>query len=796
MKISSYISICILFITQSLCAQKSNSARISAYNYDSLNLCILKGLNQFRAENRLDSLENNPILVNASVFSSDKMAKAQQADAAGLVKTTPKNLKKAGATTKGQELIIVMPMGKGQNQLPPTEIAKAIIQKWTLGKKEKEIILNPANTYIGINCVSDDNEKRVYISAMFGNYQTFNAGVKHKKELTVPFNTKSKKLKNTEPKKCKNCDKFKDYEALRNGLSVEDGKVYLTYNNIKYLKKLLKRYTDGLAVDIVQKEQYSKADYNIMDNNLRNKGVMLKLLKKDKLFAKNLIKPEDPKKKNKKPNKLMVEMGAFPKGITGTYELNLLVVQDGYVCKTILRSYMEYTDNESSTPLEMIPMPESLTAKNPPFEPRSESALLNFTIPFAKNKSEFKQEDVKPFIDALQEPDFNIDGLYIYAYSSIEGDSVANARLQRKRAESVTKVLQQMQKNKISPNIVTNDSWQLFQLEMEDGKYDYLTKLDKHGAIDKINHTKGLAEELEPSLSKERFAQVVLDVTYDISGAKEERFSVVQFNRMAKAGNSKQAYKIMDYISGKIKEKKYAVSSLENLEIPADPKLVGLQMNKIYYNYLLNNKVVSDEDYAEIQKLQKIDETNNTVNYNALFCKIELDSVVGDKSEQLSIQSKIDALYKSDIAKKLVDGLNIEWQFRIMDALDTLEGADAQRQICIDRIKSFYNFKEGSKQNSLKLAYVFARARDYRFAADLLEPYLKTKDPKVLYAYIAIASHVPEKFFSHTFSSALKEIKQKDPEKYCKLFGDPFLSFQVLDNPDIKKVYQESNCAQ
>ncbi|HKC68607.1 MAG TPA: hypothetical protein VKG26_10275, partial [Bacteroidia bacterium] len=120
-----------------------------------------------------------------------------------------------------------------------------------------------------------------------------------------------------------------------------------------------------------------------------------------------------------------------------------------------------------------------------------------------------------------------------------------------------------------------------------------------------------------------------------------------------------------------------------------------------------------------------------------------------------------------------------------------------QRQACIDKIKSFYNFKEGgSKQNALKLAYAFARGKDYKFASDFLEPYLKTNDVKVLYAYIAIASHVPEKFFSHKFSYALNEIKQKDPAKYCKLFGSPFLSFQIMDNPDIKKAYRESNCGQ
>jgi len=794
-----YLLASIFFITQALQAQKSlNNDGISAYSYDSLNMLIVNGINTFRVENGLDSIERNDILIKASVISSSAIAKNQNLGIKDLPKTTPKNLKKAGATAHGQELVILNPLGKGINQLPPAVIAKAVLEKWTMGKKEKDILLNPANTYIGLNCVSDAGDKRVYISAMFGNYQSFNGGVKHKAELKVPFNTKSKKLKDPDPRNCKNCTNFKDYENLHNGLSVEGDKVYLEYSNIRYLKKLLKRPTDGLAVDIVQKEQYSSSDYNIMDNSVRNKGVMLKVLKKDKLFAKNLVPLDDPKKKNKKPNKLRVEMGIFPKGITGDYELNLLVIQNGFVCKTVLRSYMEYTDNEASTPIEMLPMTESLAAIKPPYEPKSESALLTFNIPFEKNKSEFKQEDVKPFVDAMHEPDFNIDGLYLYAYSSIEGDSVNNAKLQRKRAESVTKVLEQMQHNKISPIIVTNDSWVLFQLEMEDGKYDYLTKLSKHEAIDKINHTKGLAEELEPNLAKERFAQVVMDVTYDISGAKEEKFCVVQFNRIAKAGNTKQAYRIMDYIAEKIKQKKYAQTSLSALEIPnTDAKLVGLQMNKVYYNYVLNNKVVSDEDYKTILELQKIDGTNNTINYNALFCKIQLDSVLGSKSDQTDMQNKIDALYKSDIPKKLVDGLNMEWQFKIMDAIDSVPGAEEQRQACIDKIKSFYNFKEGgSKQNALKLAYAFARGKDYKFASDFLEPYLNTKDVKVLYAYIAIASHVPEKFFSHKFSYALSEVKKQDPAKYCKLFGNPFLSFQIMDNPDIKKAYRESNCGQ
>ena len=44
-------------------------------------------------------------------------------------------------------------------------------------------------------------------------------------------------------------------------------------------------------------------------------------------------------------------------------------------------------------------------------------------------------------------------------------------------------------------------------------------------------------------------------------------------------------------------------------------------------------------------------------------------------------------LYKTKIDKKLVDGLNIEWQFKIIEALDTVDKAGPQIEACIEKIK-------------------------------------------------------------------------------------------------------------
>ena len=771
---------------------------ISAQSQDDFNMndlpnYLVRELNKFRLLNGLDTFEVNQILVDAAAIDAEKMSES------GQVKVDPikakKNLVKVGGTKKGEEVAMNAPISKGRDNYKTEQVAKIIWTRWENNKKDKVVLLSPQYMMIGIKCVADEGNKKAYAVAVFGGYDSFNDGAKKKKELAVPFNTKSKKLLMPDVKSCKNCDKWKNFDLLQKGLSVENGKIYLEYANLKDLKRLLKKTKDGLAVDVVQRSQYEKADYNIIDNNLQNKGVMQKIVFKDKVFSKNLIVPDKNAKKKVKINKLKLEMGKFNPKITGPYELNLIVVQDGHVCRTVTRSYLENGDQESSTPIGLIPAPESIGLK-PPFEPRSESSILNFTIPFEKNKSEFKAEDIQPFIKAMNEPDFVIDGLYIYAYSSIEGNAEANAKLQRKRAESVTKVLQSMQNNKINPNIETKDSWNLFELEMEDGKYADIVKLGKEKAIKKINTDGALLKELEPMLSKQRFAQIVMDVTYDITGDKEQKFSVVSFNRAVKANKMAQAYKIMEYTFGKKLEKKYTEDVLDSMKVPNDVAFINLLNNKVYFNFLGNSSIVDEDDYEELKRLEKLDPTNDIVRYNRLYSSIILDSTLGTKEQQQKTQQEIDALYKTKIAKKLVDGINIEWQFKIMESLDTMENAEPLIEACITKIKSFYNFKDATWQNALKLAYAFTRGKDYKFSSNVLEPFLKVENvnENLLFSYISIASHLPEKFFSRTFSDALHKAKERNPERYCQLFGEPRMSFQVLENPNAKKDYREAGC--
>lgn len=803
----SILILCVVFLTNISFAQKKSKSKSkdkfeteqteSTVNTDSTAVLILKKLNDIRKGLNIDVLEYEPMLAKASAVQTESMAEKGKADltnSRGKYSTTGKRVIAFGGTKNAEEIVLSLSALKGKIPVTPEELADAIVKKWQTGKKELGIITSGNYVYASPSVTIDESGKKAFVSVVFGSFNTFNkgAGKKKRKELAVRYTRKNKKIKPRDDKACKNCEKFKDYEGLLKGLYIEDGKVFLKYNNMKVFSQLISKPTDGLAIDIVQKAQYEKPEYNILDNNLLSKGVISKPLNKAKIASSNRIVSE---KKGGKVSELDVQLGTLPKKPIGDYEINLLVIQDGKVCKTLIKSYVEQGDQSSNTPLTMLLTPDSNAFFKPPFVPMADSAKLSFTVPFEKNKSDYKEEDMTPFLNSLQEPDFIINGLYITAYSSIEGDSVSNVKLQKKRSESIILALAKMQKQNAVTTVKTSDSWELFKTSMLGGEHDTLAKMSKQKAIEELN-TKGLSAELEPVLAKQRFAEIKMEVTYDISGAKEEKFSLSKFNQAIKSGDVEKAYKIQYYIGKQVREQKYSSEIFSKMEIPNDPKFSGLLNNQIVLQYMANNNVATNEDYEQMKKITALDPANNYITFNAIFCALKFNNSVGDVKERAAMQTKIDSLYSSGIPKKFIDAINTEWQFKVIDAIDTVAGSEPAIQACNDKIKSFYNLKDATWENSLKLSYVFARFKDYKYASNLLADFVKqdNTNEQVLFSYISYCAKVPELMKSHLFVTALQKAEKANHDRYCKLFGEPFLSFQVLDNPFVKEDYNKASC--
>ncbi len=790
-KISTLIFAGIVLFTNSTFAQKAPKNEVNYEDIlDSVNAKILRGINAARYKANLDEMDSHDILLKVAKSQAEKMAKSERL--AMIEGSAGKAVKKEGGNANVVELVFQAALGKGKTDDEAQEIANLVIEKWLKSKKEKPILMSGNYTLSGVGCYADKSGRKMYISMILGNYTTFNLGAKHRKELKLRYTKKQKGLKTTADEKvCKTCDKFKDYDGLIKGVYIEGTKVMLKYENWKKLKKILPRPGDMLAVDIIQKVQYEKSDeYNIVDNSLVNKGIRLKPVNAKKMADKNTLKKS--KEKTLK-NTIDTEIGRLPKKLTGDYEINLLVFQNKKLCKTIMPSYIEEGDQESNSNVDML-LSQDSASFFPVFKPNAENSMLQFIVPFEKNKSEYNPDDMTGFIKTLQEPDFEIDGLYIYAYSSIEGDLGNNQKLQEKRAQSIVQALQALQKGRnIKAQIKTSDSWEQFKTEQAEGPYKELAAMKKEDAMRKINGDPKLLDELEPIFAKHRYAKIVMDVLYDIKGNKEQKYATMAFNRAVKNNDQKLAMKIQYFIHKQIRDGKYDEAIIKNMDIPKTPVNSNLAMNQVVYRYFDQDKEVFEADVNELGDLEKVDAANKFINYNKIFGEIKTATVVPKPVEINAMQARIDALYNTRIPKKAVDGLNTEYQFWVIQAYDSLDNGENIVQGAVNKIKTFYNFKEGTWQNALKLAYVFKRFKDFKFAAQLLEPFIS--DPKaneqLLFTYLSFCSQLPDKIKTKAFVTAMQNASTINKTRYCELFGAPKLTFQVLDNPSVKKDFLE-----
>jgi uncharacterized protein YkwD len=759
-----------------------------SFQEDLLRKALLKKVNNYRVSQKLDTLIYEELLEKVAKDQSDYMDKKDEVtseQSSGKKKDVGSRLKFYGGSNQAEELPAGQALSKGKEMMAYSEAAAQIFDKWVKGKKMQPLLVSSSNIFTGIGVTFDKLNRKIYVAEVFGGVKSFNFGAKKKKELAIPFTTKKFRLKKAEEKECKACDKFTDYDHLYDGLYVDKGNIYIKYDNLKAFKKLFKDPKDGLAVDIIQKAQYPcDKNYNITDNNLLSKGILIKRKFSKKIFKGNMVK--DPKEKLKK---LDVMLGKMPANLKeGDYEFNLEIIIGKRICKVISRKYKESGVVDSETPIDIIPDTSS-AGSQAQFKPSAESTILQFIIPFQKNKADYHPDDIKPFITSLNEPDFIIDEIVISAFSSIEGDSVQNADLQKKRAESIFKSLETYEKEKTVKQVVMGDSWEEFKKLVVGTPHENLASMTKKEA-NKFMYEKNLLNEMEPILAKGRYGKIVMDVTFDIKGKKEYPYVLKTFEKAIKKGDVEQALSIQRFAFKKIFSGTYAAGAFTSIPIPNESKFAVLLLNNLWLEKKLKSDSLSDKYCSPIKNLVKLAPSEPAILFDGLFCALKQNSFT--KAKQLdSIQTKIDGLYSSKINKKYLDGLNIEFQFKIIDMMDTAEVQSPLVAKSIEKIKKIYKIEESSWQNALKLSYIFARKKEYAFAAKLIEPFIL--QPKVgenlIYTYISISSYLPESLMLSNFNAALNRARVMNKKRYCELFGAPNLSFQVLDNPNIKKEY-------
>ena len=773
------------FNTESLKSNKQYTWNFNPIDYDPsiINACVLDVINLARKQyNVADALVANEILEEAAKIQSSYMAKKEERTQSNVVKKfqTPEfRSMNSGGTKRVTELVTRAKATQGIEEYSYLDISTEIVSSLLKNKKTVNSLLNKQFTVVGIGCNVDFYNKYCYASIVFGNDLSFNkSNITYKNTV---YTRKAYGVKPYDEKTCRKCE-VRNIELWQSNLEVKGTDVYFSHPNMKAVKRLIGKDKDGLAIDFVQHSQLPCNGANDFNYNFYNRGAMPKYMPFSKMVKKNEIT-------DKKNKGIRVYLGTAPNHVSAPFDVNLIIIKDKTFCKTIVKTTVQKPSINYEAKTSLIPDLSGIqTTIN--YIPEPEQTILEFTVPFERNKSVYEAADIKPFIDALKESRFIIDSLYIMAFTSIEGSDRSNLDLQKKRSESIISAMSQLQNVKGIPySIDLNDGWDLFVKDVSsNSQYSHLAKRPKEEVKTTINGQAKIKKDLEPMLAKHRHAYIRINATYDVSREYEQEFVTNKFNRALVAKNLPLAFAIQKYMIKKVEEGTYEKSFIEKLEIPNTTQMLPFLTN-LYYMLSFFDNELSPSNIEKVIALPKMDSKNTICEYNALACSVE-DVEITSTSQISTQQSKIDRLYSTPIGKtypKKVDAVNIAFQYKILDFINASENPDEKlMETTYEKIKEIALPTIANWQQAYEVASTFVEYGDYEFARKTLDPYIE--NPNVsedfIFTYLNLYSLDEKSYLSKKFEIACDLAAKKNKSRFCQEIKN--YSYLIRENLNAK----------
>src|SRR5690606_36396775 len=281
------------------------------------------------------------------------------------------------------------------------EVADYVVSSWIKDRYMSKNLENKSFYTFGTAITWDKKSKSIFVNQVYGSEPFILPD-------GVPFVKDDYKIEPYNKSKCNELERSYSYlpELMSDNLYVKDGELFFYFHDLNLLKNILKTNKDGIAIDIISREQFSCDGGNRIYPSKIHSGVMLPPVTKNYLFSKNTLDKE---------GQLEVSLGPIPSFVdTNSTEFNLLIIQDNCLCNTIIYNSL---GGENLKSLGLSLMFDTLSVSN---KADSVNSKLTFEIPFDKNKSNYHHDDIKPFLDSLNLKKYDLKKIDVFAYSSIE----------------------------------------------------------------------------------------------------------------------------------------------------------------------------------------------------------------------------------------------------------------------------------------------------------------------------------------------------------------------------------------
>lgn len=474
-------------------------------------------------------------------------------------------------------------------------------------------------------------------------------------------------------------------------------------------------------------------------------------------------------------------------------EVNYLLIDDHHGC------YYNYNISVDSYGWDLLPMGlyyDTLYKNTMADRYRDLEKTMRFTIPFQKNTSVYKKEDIRPLYDSLRLTDFEITSIRVRAFTSVEGSLKRNMELQDERTRSIIAALQSFQPEIIKSEITSAENWVEFLEAIDGTPYRNMMAMTKDEVKEKLKDPR-IAEQLEPILSKQRKAIIELELEKRVTYTKSTKAELKKFfEQSIAAKNINEALYIQEIIFHKIRREELPYNFLEELEIPKAIEYGSLLLNETTFAYEHDNNNIFEaiKAFTELNELLGGDPK---IEYNICALRLKGWLKAPNLVKDQELRLKIESLRKMGIPEILVTRLMVNYGL-IRTTIDLKEGRYQEREKWLNFVRTTYTKIKTDDKDLLSLAMFLSHNSRYEWAEKVLEP--RIKDIKVsadvLFYYLLLTISDTKLTGSSSYRAVMLNAVNIDSERFCRFFApisQGGASFQLLEDSRLKKTWCE-NC--
>lgn len=790
-KIISYLFPLLFLLGNSLNAQeKSDVINLETTDAEFLEGLIEKEINKLRKENGIHILEKDQALYSAAKDHSLYMRKKGEIshDQEKSKKADPfKRVKYfSGGHSVVGENIQAIPVKKEMRVRREKitletydEIAKAIVREWEDSEEHLKNILNPKYYKVGTGIAIDADNKMLYITQVYGS-------MPYRVPPGVDLPDDAHGVKPYNRSACLKLERSHGQlpELFSDNILFNEGIIYLYFNSLNMFKEVFTERDDAIAIDLVQRDQFKCGEGNRFYPSDVHEGMMMKPVNRNKMLRKNLLKDE---------GEVLVPLGQLPEIIdTTNTEFNLLIIKDGYLCNTIVYNNLRGENiEEINIPwaIDTVPASNNLDSIRKQFE---------FEIQFEQNKAEYKLSDIQPLLDSIHLKNHIVKGVDITAFSSLEGDVEKNRRLQQKRANSILNAMAAYVPDGAKTTVKTKENWDGFFASIEGSPYAEEYKgLSKEEVRAKINAMDTLDYNLEPYLKDQRKASVVITVESVHNDSALQKILRNRFDYAVDNGKYEKALLLQSIMFKNFLKGKLPSSILyEGYEIFRKKKTLPLKNNILAFTqrYKPVNNRDSLRKYLDkkLLPLMTVNEDYPFIRYNDLVLELQEWSdnykVVKDTR---SLRKEIKSLYGSKIPRSSVHKLMLGFYLVAADYYFEQKEFD-KRDKALGEIRELFMKDDLDSADIDRISDYFIFQMRIKWAMDIIKPVIHKNEEvneHFLFKFLTIMVYDDDLKETEKYYDYFKQAASVNKDRFCKLFGYPNMSFQLLSDQKIKSIY-------